>query len=53
MPRNAPYCLSKGGMRMLTRQAGIEFRAISKSWTLAPVPWPPPSTPQQWPTRKR
>ena len=54
MPRNAPYCLSKGGMRMLTRQAGIELGpAISKSWTSAPVPWPPPSTPQQWPTRKR
>ena len=25
MPGNAPYCLSKGGMRMLTRQAGIEL----------------------------
>lgn len=25
MPGNAPYCLSKGGMRMLTRQAGLEF----------------------------
>ena len=25
MPGNAPYCLSKGGMRMLTRQAGQEL----------------------------
>jgi glucose 1-dehydrogenase len=25
MPGNAPYCLSKGGMRMLTRQSGIEL----------------------------
>ena len=25
MPGNAPYCLSKGGMRMLTRQAGLEL----------------------------
>jgi glucose 1-dehydrogenase len=25
MPGNAPYCLSKGGMRMLTRTAGIEL----------------------------
>jgi glucose 1-dehydrogenase len=25
MPGNTPYCLSKGGMRMLTRTAGVEF----------------------------
>jgi glucose 1-dehydrogenase len=25
MPSNTPYCLSKGGMRMLTRTAGIEL----------------------------
>jgi glucose 1-dehydrogenase len=25
MPGNAPYCLSKGGMRMLTRQAALEL----------------------------
>ncbi len=25
MPGNTPYCLSKGGMRMLTRTAGIEL----------------------------
>ncbi|MGD9893354.1 MAG: SDR family NAD(P)-dependent oxidoreductase [Dehalococcoidia bacterium] len=25
MPRNAPYCCSKGGMRMLTRTAGVEL----------------------------
>ena len=25
MPGNTPYCLSKGGMRLLTRTAGIEL----------------------------
>ena len=25
MPGNAAYCLSKGGMRMLTRTAGVEL----------------------------
>lgn len=25
MPNNIPYCLSKGGMRMLTRTAGVEL----------------------------
>ena len=25
MPGNAPYCLSKGGVRMLTRTAGVEL----------------------------
>jgi hypothetical protein len=25
MPGNTPYCLSRGGMRMLTRTAGIEL----------------------------
>jgi glucose 1-dehydrogenase len=25
MPANTTYCLSKGGMRMLTRTAGIEL----------------------------
>ena len=25
MPGNAPYCCSKGGMRMLTRTAGVEL----------------------------
>jgi len=27
MPGNAPYCLSKGGIRMLTRTAGVELGA--------------------------
>ena len=32
MPGNAAYCLSKGGMRMLTRQAGLELgRTTSRS----------------------
>jgi glucose 1-dehydrogenase len=25
MPGNTPYCLTKGGMRMLTRTAGVEL----------------------------
>ena len=25
MPNNTPYCLSKGGMRMLTRTAALEL----------------------------
>lgn len=28
MPGNAPYCLSKGGMRMLTRTAGVELAPL-------------------------
>ena len=27
MPGNSPYCLSRGGMRMLTRTAGVELAA--------------------------
>ena len=27
MPGNTPYCLAKGGMRMLTRTAGVELAA--------------------------
>ena len=37
MPGNAPYCLSKGGMRMLTRQAGQELGPHNISWS-ASVP---------------
>jgi glucose 1-dehydrogenase len=28
MPANTPYCLSKGGMRMLTRTAGVELAPL-------------------------
>ena len=31
MPGNTPYCLSKGGMRMLTRTAGVELAAAQHS----------------------
>jgi len=31
MPENTPYCLSKGGMRMLTRTAGIELAPMGIS----------------------
>jgi len=39
MPENTPYCLSKGGMRMLTRTAGIE-RPDAHTW---PGPHAPPA----------
>ena len=35
MPGNTPYCLSKGGMRMLTRTAGRRARARTASWSSA------------------
>ena len=54
MPGNAPYCLSKGGMRMLTRQAGMELApTTSRSWGSAPRPSPRRLTPRRWPTRRR
>jgi glucose 1-dehydrogenase len=31
MPDNTPYCLSKGGMRMLTRTAGVELAPMGIS----------------------
>ena len=31
MPGNTAYCLSKGGMRMLTRTAGVELGRITFS----------------------
>src|SRR3954453_13981650 len=31
MPSNTPYCLSKGGMRMLTRTAGVELAPMGIS----------------------
>ena len=31
MPDNTPYCLSKGGMRMLTRTAGVELGAARRA----------------------
>jgi glucose 1-dehydrogenase len=31
MPANTPYCLSKGGMRMLTRTAGVELAPLGIS----------------------
>ena len=45
MPGNTPYCLSKGGMRMLTRTAGVELaphNVLVVVW--APVRWPRRST---------
>jgi glucose 1-dehydrogenase len=46
MPNNTPYCVAKGGVRMLTRTAGVEL--ASKGVTIvnvwAPGPWPHRST---------
>ena len=45
MPCNTPYCLSKGGMRMLTRTAGVELaRHTSLLSESGPVRWQPRST---------
>ena len=40
MPGNTAYCVSKGGMRMLTRTAGVDWRRMASwSWALALAPW--------------
>ena len=45
MPGNTAYCLSKGGMRMLTRTAGVELRrTTSSSSASAPARSPRRST---------
>jgi glucose 1-dehydrogenase len=54
MPGNTPYCLSKGGMRMLTRTAGVELARMacsSSGW--APAPSTPRSTRRPRPIRRR
>ena len=55
MPGNAAYCLSKGGMRMLTRQAGVRSWARTTSWSSgsARARSPRRSTPRPWPTPRR
>ena len=55
MPGNTPYCLSKGGMRMLTRTAGVELgpaRACSSSVS-GPAPSTRRSTRRPRPIRRR
>ena len=48
MPGNTPYCLSKGGMRMLTRTAGSNWHRTASSSSLSGLArWPPRSTPQR------
>ena len=46
MPGNTPYCLSKGGMRMLTRTAGVELAPARHhaSSASARARWPRRST---------
>ena len=52
MPDNTPYCLSKGGMRMLTRTAGVELAPRACwSWASAPARSTRRSTPRPRPTR--
>ncbi len=54
MPGNTPYCLSKGGMRMLTRTAGVELAPHNISWSVSGLaPWTRRSTPRPWPTLQR
>lgn len=49
MPGNTPYCLSKGGMRMLTRTAGWSWLHITFLWwALGQGPLPHRSTQQRW-----
>ncbi len=54
MPGNTPYCLSKGGMRMLTRTAGVEL-GLMASWSSASAlaRSTRPSTRRPRPTRAR
>ena len=54
MPGNTPYCLSKGGMRMLTRTAGIEVTPHGILVTgVGPGAVDTPSTRRPPPTRRR
>ena len=54
MPGNTAYCLSKGGMRMLTRTAGVELpRTISWWWAWGPGRWHRRSILRLWRTRPR
>ena len=54
MPGNTAYCLSKGGMRMLTRTAGVELApARHHSWSAsAPARSRPRSTRRPRPTQR-
>ena len=55
MPGNTPYCLSKGGMRMLTRTAGVELGPAQHPRWSASVPGRSPrrSTSRPWTIRPR
>jgi glucose 1-dehydrogenase len=54
MPGNTPYCLSKGGMRMLTRTAGVELAphnilvvGVGPGAVITPINLPTLNDPQQ------
>ena len=50
MPGNTAYCLSKGGMRMLTRTAGVELAPHNICVVgVGPGAVTRPSTPRRWP----
>ena len=53
MPDNTAYCVSKGGMRMLTRTAGVELAKHGRARRRgrARAPSTRRSTPRRWPTR--
>jgi NAD(P)-dependent dehydrogenase (short-subunit alcohol dehydrogenase family) len=56
MPGNAAYCVSKGGMRMLTRTAGVELAQYGITVTgVGRGPWTRRSTSRPrttpWPSR--
>ncbi len=54
MPGNAPYCLSKGGMRMLTRQAGLELGPHNITVVgVGPARLPRRLISRRWTTRRR
>ena len=54
MPGNDAYCLSKGGMRMLTRTAGLELANDHiQVIGVGPAQPPPPSTKRPSWTRPR
>ena len=54
MPGNTAYCLSKGGMRMLTRTAGVELAPTASSSSVsAPARSTRRSTSRPRPTQRR
>ena len=54
MPGNIAYCCAKGGVRMLTRTAGVELGPHGITVVnVGPAPWIRPSTPRRSPIQCR